>query len=61
MKINFVSFSDYKSNIEVYNLEKMDLFAFLLVKIIEKGSDKTIKNVLLDMDITSALLYLYQK
>ena len=60
MKINFVSFSDYSSNIDVYNLEKMDLFAFLLVKIIEKGSEKTIKEVLLDMDITNALLYLYQ-
>lgn len=60
MKINFVSFSDYVSEIEVYNLEKMDLFVFLLSKIIEKGSDKTIKEVLLDMDITNALLYLYQ-
>lgn len=60
MKVNFVSFSDYSSKIEVYNLEKMDLFAFLLVKIIEKGSEKTIKEVLLDMDVTSALLYLYQ-
>ena len=60
MKINLVSFSDYVSEIEVYNLEKMDLFVFLLSKIIEKGSDKTIKEVLLDMDITEALLYLYQ-
>lgn len=60
MKINFVSFSDYSTNIEVYNLEKMDLFVFLLAKIIEKGSEKTIKEVLLDMDITNALLYLYQ-
>lgn len=60
MKINFVSFSDYASQIEVYNLEKMDLFVFLLVKIIEKGSSKTIKDVLLDLDVTDALLYLYQ-
>ena len=60
MKISFVSFSDYSSELEVYNLEKMDLFVFLLVKIIEKGSKKTIKEVLLDMDITNALLYLYQ-
>lgn len=60
MKINFVSFSDYSSQIEIYKLEKMDLFAFLLVRIIEKGEDKTIKEVLLDMDITEALLYLYQ-
>ena len=60
MKINFVSFSDYSGEVEVYNLEKMDLFVFLLVKIIQKGSDKTIKDVLLDMDITNALLYLYQ-
>ena len=37
MKINFVSFSEFKGEIEVYNLEKMDLFVFLLVKIIEKG------------------------
>ena len=60
MKINFVSFSDYSSELEVYNLEKMDLFVFLLVKIIENGSEKTIKDVLLDIDITDALLYLYQ-
>ena len=60
MKINLVSFSDYVSEIEVYNLEKMDLFVFMLSKIIEKGSNKTIKEVLLDMDITEALLYLYQ-
>ena len=60
MKINFVSFSDYSGELEVYNLEKMDLFVFLLVKIIQKSSDKTIKDVLLDMDITNALLYLYQ-
>lgn len=60
MKINFVSFSDYTSEIELYNLEKMDIFVFLLVKIIEKGSNRTLKEVLLDLDITSALLYLYQ-
>jgi len=60
MKINFVSFSDYNGEIEVYNLEKMDLFVFLLAKIIEKGSERTIKEVLVDMDITKALLYLYQ-
>jgi len=60
MKIKFVSFSDFSSELEVYNLEKMDLFVFLLVRIIQKGSDKTIKEVLLDMDITNALLYLYQ-
>lgn len=60
MKINFVSFSDYLSEVEVYNLEKMDLFVYLLCKIIEKGSNKTIKEVLFDMDVTNALLYLYQ-
>lgn len=60
MKINFVSFSDFSSDIEVYDLKKMDLFVYLLVEIIKKGSDKTIKDVLLDLDITSSLLYLYQ-
>lgn len=60
MKINFVSFSDFESDIEVYNLKKMDLFVYLLVEIIKKGSNKTIKEVLLDLDVTSSLLYLYQ-
>ena len=60
MKINFVSFSDYNSDIEVYNLKKMDLFVYLLVEIIKKGSSKTIKEVLLDLDVTNSLLYLYQ-
>lgn len=60
MKINFVSFSDFNSEIELYNLEKMDLFVFLLIKIIKQGSKKKISEVLLDMDITKALLYLYQ-
>ena len=60
MKINFVSFSDFNSEIELYNLEKMDLFVFLLIKIIKQGSKKTISEVLLDMDVTKALLYLYQ-
>jgi len=60
MKINFVSFSDFDSEIEVYDLKKMDLFVYLLVEIIKKGSDKTIKEVLLDLDITDSLLYLYQ-
>ena len=60
MKINFVSFSDFNSDIEVYDLKKMDLFVYLLVEIIKKGSNKTIKEVLLDLDITSSLLYLYQ-
>jgi len=60
MKINFVSFSDYNSEIEIYDLNKMDLFVYLLVEIIKKGSKKTIKEVLLDLDITSSLLYLYQ-
>ena len=45
MKINFVSFSDFNSEIEVYDLKKMDLFVYLLVEIIKKGSDKTIKEV----------------
>ena len=60
MKINLVSFSDFTSDIEVYKLEKMDLFVYLLIQIIAKGSDKTIEEVLLDLDITSSLLYLYQ-
>lgn len=60
MKINFVSFSDYNSELEVYDLKKMDLFVYLLVEIIKKGSNKTIKEVLLDLDITGSLLYLYQ-
>lgn len=60
MKINFVSFSDYSGEIEVYDLNKMDLFSFLLVEIIKKGSKKTIKEVLLELDISSSLLYLYQ-
>lgn len=60
MKISFVSFSDFNSEIELYNLEKMDLFVFLLIKIIKQGSKKTISEVLLDMDVTKALLYLYQ-
>ena len=60
MKINFVSFSDYTSEIEVYNLEKMDLFVFLLIKVIEKGGEKKIKEVLKELDVTNALLYLFQ-
>lgn len=60
MKINFVSFSDFNSDIEVYDLKKMDLFVFLLVEIIKKGSNKTIKEVLLDLDVTNSLIYLYQ-
>lgn len=60
MKINFVSFSDFDSEIEVYDLKKMDLFIFLLVEIIKHGSNKSIKEVLLDLDITNSLLYLYQ-
>lgn len=60
MKINFVSFSDFDVELEVYDLKKMDLFAYLLVEIIKKGSNKTIKEVLLDLDVTSSLLYLYQ-
>ena len=60
MKINFVSFSDYSSEIEVYDLKKMDLFVYLLVEVIKKGSNKTIKEVLLDLDITNSLLYLYK-
>jgi hypothetical protein len=38
----------------------MDLFAFMLTKIIATNSDKTIKEILVDMDVTEALLYLYQ-
>ena len=34
MRINFVSFSDFNSDIEVYNLKKMDLFVYLLIEII---------------------------
>lgn len=60
MKINFVSFSDFDSEIEVFNLRKMDLFVFLLVEIIKRGNEKTIKEVLLDLDVTTSLLYLYQ-
>lgn len=60
MKINFVSFSDFKSDIEIYDLKKMDLFVYLLIEIIKKGSEKTIKEVLLDLDISIPLLYLYQ-
>ena len=60
MKINFVSFTDFDSEIEVYDLKKMDLFIYLLVEIINKGSNKTIKEVLLDLDVTNSLMYLYQ-
>jgi len=60
MKINFVCFSDFNSEIEVYDLVKMDLFVYLLVEVINKGSNKTIKEVLLDLDINESLLYLYQ-
>ncbi len=60
MRVNFVSFSDYKGDMEVYKLEKMDLFAFLLTKIIENGEEKIIRDILQDVDITDALMYLYQ-
>ena len=60
MRINFVSFSDFDSDIEIYDLKKMDLFVYLLIEIIKNGGEKTIKDVLLDLDITSSLLYLYQ-
>lgn len=60
MKINFVSFSDFESEIKVFNLSKMDLFVFLLVEILKRDSDKTIKEVLLELDVTVSLLYLYQ-
>lgn len=60
MKINLVSFSDFNSVIEVYDKEKMDLFVFMLVKIIEKGSEKTIKEVLSDLSISDDLMYLYE-
>ena len=60
MKINFVSFTEFNSEIRVYNLKKMDLFVYLLIEIIKKGEEKTIEQVLLDMDITKSLLYLYQ-
>lgn len=60
MRVSFVSFSDYSGDMEVYKLEKIDLFAFLLTKIIEKGEDRVIKDILHDMDITDALMYLYQ-
>jgi len=59
MKINFVCFSDFNSEIEVYDLVKMDLFVYLLVEVINKGSNKTIKEVLLDLDINESLIYLY--
>lgn len=60
MKINLVSFSDFNSVIEVYDKEKMDLFVFMLVKVIEKGSEKTIKEVLSDLSISDDLMYLYE-
>ncbi len=60
MKINLVSFSDFNSVIEVYDKEKMDLFVFMLVKIIEKGSKKTIKEVLSDLSVSEDLMYLYE-
>lgn len=60
MKINLVSFSDFNSVIEVYDKEKMDLFVFMLVKIIEKGSNKTIKEVLRDLSVSEDLMYLYE-
>ncbi len=60
MRINLVSFSDFNSVIEVYDKEKMDLFVFMLVKIIEKGSKKTIKEVLRDLSVSEDLMYLYE-
>lgn len=60
MKINLVSFSDFDSVLDIYDKEKMDLFSFMLVKIIEKGGSKSIKEVLYDLNINDNLMYLYQ-
>lgn len=60
MKVNFLSFTDYKLRIKVYKKCDLDFFSFLLLKIItSKNKEKQLlKSVLFDFDITEPLMYL---
>ncbi len=60
MKINFLSFTDYKLKINTYKKCDLDFFSFLLLKIItsENKENKSLKSILFDFEITEPLMYL---
>lgn len=60
MKVNFLSFTDYKLRIKIYKKCDLDFFSFLLLKIITSKSkdNQLLKSVLFDFDITEPLMYL---
>ena len=62
MKIKSVSFSSYKTKLNIYNLEKLDLFAFLFTQIILDpllNKELKLRECLNNLDIKEDLYYLF--
>ena len=60
MKVNLLSFTDYKLKLHLYYKKNMDFFSYLLLKIITKDEkeERLLKDILLDFDISESLMYL---
>lgn len=60
MKINLLSFTDYKLKLHLYYKKNMDFFSYLLLEILtkEEKEERLLKDILLDFDISESLMYL---
>ena len=60
MRVNVVSFTNYKMNVDIYSKSDMDFFSYLLLNIIVKKHEHILlDDIRVDMDIPDKIAYLY--
>lgn len=61
MRVNVVSFTNYKMNVDVYSKRDMDFFSYLLINVIVKKHEHILLDSLReDMDIPDKIAYLFE-
>lgn len=61
MRVNVVSFTNYKMNVDIYYKRDMDFFSYLLLNLIVKKREHILlDSVREDMDIPDKIAYLYE-
>jgi hypothetical protein len=61
MRVNVVSFTNYKLNVDIYSKRDMDFFSYLLLDVIVKKHEHILlDDIRVDMDIPDKIAYLYE-
>lgn len=61
MRVNVVSFTNYKMNVDIYSKSDMDFFSYLLLDVIVKKHEHILlDDIRVDMDIPDKIAYLYE-